>query len=221
VKQLQTFFFLFFTGVSGSLVAQYSIATDGSFLRNFSSHQKFLVFGQTVLGNFYINKKEALYVSVSYYTNGSFKNKLTAIAKDSALPAQIPYTINSSLRYRQFSSGWKHYFKGSYNAEDGWSVYGVAGFGLLLGRAQNSFNKSIDTALYKIQYPLAGKENFKRLTFDTALGVETPLGTAIFLYGEARSWLASSHYPSPYLYRESYELPTAVSLNIGLRILIE
>jgi hypothetical protein len=174
-----------------------------------------------VQGNFHFSEKGSAYASVSYYTNGKFKNSLTASAKDSiVLPRSVNYNVESSLRYRQFSLGWKHYFKGAYNNEDGHNLYYTAGFGMLLGRIQNKHNRLIDTSRYNLaQKSLPGTSNFKRLTLDAALGGEMLLGTGFYLYAEIRTWFRASDYPSPYLY--SNDIPALVLLNGGLRILID
>ena len=203
--------------------AQFSVATDASLLRNLSKDQKFWAFGQTVQLNFYPGgNKNAVYAWVSYYTTGDFKNNFAATAKDAlTIPQQISYTAKTDLRYRQVSVGWKRYFKGSYNSENIWNIYGYAGFGLLLGKATNSFNKVIDSAIYAIPQPIQGSSAFRRLTIDGGLGTEFPLGTAVFVYSEVRTWLPSSHYPSEYLYRNNYRIPSVVAINLGLRVLIE
>lgn len=200
------------------------MATDGTILRNLNSLQKFWAFGQTVQLNFYptSGNKNAVYAWVSYYTVGKFKNNFSAAAKDpSTTPQDFSYTINTHLRYRHLSVGWKHYFRGGYNAETVWNIYGLAGFGLLLGKAENTYNKSVDSSLYIIKPPREGNGAFKRLTLDAALGTEFPLGTAVFVYTEARTWIPTSHYPSEYLYEDNYNIPAILAINVGLRVLIE
>lgn len=203
--------------------AQFSVATDASLLRNLSRQQKFWAFGQTVQLNFYPGgEKNAVYAWVSYYTNGKFKNNFVAPAKDALTsPQEIRYTAHTELRYRQISIGWKHYFAGAYNSENIWNVYGYAGFGLLLGKASNSFNKVVDSAFYNVPQPMQGTRGFRRLTIDGGLGTEFPLGTAVFVYSEVRTWLPSSHYPSEYLYKHNRNIPAVVAVNVGLRVLIE
>ena len=209
--------------VSLTARAQFSLATDASLLRNLSKQQKFWAFGQTVQLNFYPGgEKNAVYGWISYYTTGDFKNDFLATAKDPLItPQEISYTVNTDMRYRQISFGWKHYFVGGYNSENIWNVYGYAGFGLLLGKVSNSYNKLIDTALYTTEQPLEGSSAFKRLTIDAGLGTEFPLGNTVFVYTEVRTWLPSSHYPSPYLYKDNYHIPSIVAINLGLRVLIE
>ncbi len=169
-----------------------------------------------------MSPKESVYTWISYYTNGKFKNNFLANAKDAATtPQQQYYTSYTNLRYRHLSIGWKHYFVGSFNSENIWNVYGYAGFGLLLGKAFNSYSQRIDTSLYAISSPLEGNKAFKRLTLDAGIGAEMPLGTDVFIYTELRSWTPTSHYPSPYLYKNNYHLPAAAAVNLGLRIVIE
>jgi hypothetical protein len=202
--------------------AQMSIATDASLLRQFNKDQKFWAFGQTVQAQYHVTKKEAIYGWVSYYTNGKFKNTFTATAKDPlTTPVQTSYKVNSSIRYRQLSIGLKHYFKGSFDAEYIWSLYGYAGFGLLLGKAENNYSQVVDTAAYHISSPLPGDAAFKRLTLDAGLGVEMPLGTDIYLYTEVRTWLPTTHYPSHYLYRDNRNIPSIAAVNLGIRITIQ
>jgi len=210
--------------ITCSLKAQlaYSIATDVSILRSFSPQQHFLAFGQTVKGNWHFSKKETAYAWVSYYTNGRFKNRATAIANGlTTQPPFINYTVYSKLRYRQVSVGWKHYFKGAYNEETSWNLYGLAGFGLLLGKAENTYSQLIDTIQYEAPIrPTAGTGNFKRLTFDIGIGTEIPLGSTIYFYTELRSWLPESDYPSKYLINRS-QLPQTLLLNGGIRVLLD
>lgn len=213
-----------FTFGGGVIKAQpvFSIATDATILRSLSPQQHFFAIGQTVTGNIHFTKKESLYAWVAYYTNGKFKNSAIALANSSAInPQAIHYTVYSRLRYRQISIGWKHYFKGGYNEEMTWNLYGLAGFGLLLGNAENTYNMFIDTLQYNVPVkPYPGAGTFKRLTFDIGIGNEIPLGTTVYLYTELRSWLPASDYPSPYLINNN-KVPLSLMLCGGLRILID
>ena len=106
-----------------------SIATDISILRSLTPGQQFWSFGQSVKGEYHLKPTESLYAQVGYYTDGKYKNSLTATAKDGATsPQNIRYITRSALRLRHLSLGWKHYFKGSYNNETDWNFYGTAGF---------------------------------------------------------------------------------------------
>ncbi len=113
--------------------------------------------------------------------------------------------------------GWKHYLKGAYNAEEGWNLYGYAGFGLMFGVAENTHSINIDSASYVIPV-LQGKDKFKRLTFDLGLGYEIPLGGDIYLYMEGRTLIPTTDYPSRYLFINE-NAPWFGSVNGGLRIL--
>jgi len=203
-------------------VAQFSISTDASLLRNLNRRQKFWAFGQTVHLNFPLSEKDAVYAWISYYTPGKFKNNFVAVAKDPLFsPQQVSYTAYSALRYRQLSIGWKHYFTGAYNEELDWSIYGLAGFGMLIGKATNTYDRPVDTASYQVQSPAEGSGNFKRLTFDVGLGVDFPVSTGVFLYTELRTWIPTTRYPSTYLYKDNYHIPALAIVNLGIRLLIE
>jgi hypothetical protein len=204
------------------LHAQYSsISTDASVLRNFTKGSRFWAFGQTVRGDYHLAEKTAAYAWVSYYTTGHFKNNLSAVANDSGIsPQQVHFTTSSSLRFRQVSLGLRHYFKGTYNSEAGWNLYGLGGFGLLLIKATNTYNKPVDTAHYLlVPYVLPGTKNIVRLTADVGFGVESPLGGGIYLYTDVRTWIQSTRFRSPYLYNQA--VPRVVVLSGGLRILFD
>jgi hypothetical protein len=217
--------FLLFTIIAAVTAARgqnaFSIATDASLLRNMNKDQKFTVLGQSVRAYFHLAPKATVYTSISYYTGGKFSNTLTALAYDTAtIPQRLNYTASSTLRYRNLSFGFVHFFKGAYNSEETWNLYGTAGFGLLLGKAENRHNPQVDTALYeKLPLSIEGNGDFKRLTLDLALGVETQIGAGFFLYGEAKTWLRASSYPSPYLFNK--KAPNVAILSGGLRILID
>ncbi len=198
-----------------------SIATDVSILRSLTPGQKFWSFGQAVKGELHVSARQSLYAQVGYYTDGKFKNTLTATAKDAATtPQNIDYIVRSTLRLRHLSLGWKHYFKGSYNRETDWNLYGTAGFGLLAGRADNTPNQTIDADLYTTpQVAIAGGDHFKRLTFDVSLGTEMVLGAGIYLYTDVRTWIPASGYPSPFLYNNN--LPRTLMVNGGIRVLLD
>ncbi|MBD0285164.1 MAG: hypothetical protein ICV51_09345 [Flavisolibacter sp.] len=205
--------------ISQCVAAQVSIGTDASVLRSLTRGQHFTVFGQTVFSNFHIKKKESVYTAVSYYTNGNFRNSLTAFARTPITPLSLKYTVQSSIRFRQFSLGWKHYWKGSFDDENSWNLYTTTGFGLLWGRVQNTYNTFIDTARYVVpQRSLAGSGKIRRLTFDVGTGAEILLGGGLFLYGELRTWLQASDYPTPYLFND--DIPRVLMLNGGIRVLL-
>lgn len=202
--------------------AQYSsLATDVSVLRSFTKGSKFWAFGQTVQAHYHFAEKTTAYAWVSYYTAGHFKNNLSAFAKDSsASPQQLDVTAKSSLRFRQISLGFRHYLKGAYNSETAWNLYGLAGFGLLLMKAANTYNIPVNTAQYTApQQALAGTKNIVRLTADVGLGVEAVLGAGVYFYVDARTWIQASRFRSPYLFNNA--VPRAVVLSGGIRILFD
>jgi hypothetical protein len=197
----------------------FSIATDLSILRSISKSSGFFAVGQNVRVDYHITEKGGAYTLVNYYTNGRMNNTAIATAKNATtFPQTFSYNASTIVRYRQISIGWKHFFKGQYDNEDGLNIYGFAGFGLLFGNVETSTNQQIDTTLYTAQ-PIAGKGNFKRLTLDIGGGAETLLGSGIYLYAELRTWFPASSYPSPYLYNN--DLPRVITFNTGLRILID
>lgn len=213
---------LLFICLGRLLHAQYSsIGTDVSILRSVTKGSRFWAFGQTVQGHYHFTEKTTAYAWVSYYTAGHFKNRLTALGKDSiANPQQLDLTANSTLRYRQISVGIRHYFKGAYNSETTWNLYSITGFGLLLIKATNSFNTPVDTAHYTLPHVLlAGTKNMVRLTADVGLGIETVLGSGVYFYTDARTWIQASTFTSPYLYNN--DVPRVIILSVGIRILFD
>jgi hypothetical protein len=198
-----------------------SVSTDLSILRNMNKDQEFTALGQTVRGDLHLAPKASVYASISYFTGGKISNTLTALAYDRPTnPQTLNYTAKSTLRYRNVSFGLRHFFKGSYYSEDTWNLYGTAGFGLLLGKAENSHSPQVDTALYeKPPFSIEGNGEFRRLTLDLSLGAETQIGAGFFLYAEAKTWLRASTYPSPYLFNK--KAPNVAILSGGLRILID
>jgi len=183
--------------------------------------QEFTAIGQMVRGDLHLSPKASVYGSIAYFTGGKFKNTLTALAYYPATsPQQVDYTAESTLHYRNISLGVRHFFKGAYNSVDTWNLYGTAGFGLLLGAAENTHSPQVDTALYE-KPPLSaeGTGDFRRLTLDLSVGAETQVGGGVFLYAEAKTWLRASTYPSPYLYNQ--KAPNVAILGVGLRILID
>jgi hypothetical protein len=219
VKKLILFLILVCNYCHINAQAGSSISTDLSLLHDFTKNQQFTAFGQTVQLNFHFSKKESLYTWISYYTNGKYQNDLTALPKFlSTTPPSVLYSSSSKNGYRQISVGWKHYFKESFDVESSYAIYGLAGFGIMFGRVENSFNKNIDTSKYRVpQLPGSGK--FRRLTFDLGLGIDVPIGTGFYFYSELRTWLPASDYPSAYLYNS--DAPRVLLLNGGLRLLFD
>lgn len=212
------FTLLLFSGYLAKSQNAVSIATDLSVLRSLSQGQRFTAIGQTVQAQYHFTPTEAAYAWGSYYSPGNYKNTLTATAKDPATtPAAVNYTSSSELRFRQLSLGWKHYFKGAYDSEDPFNIYGTAGFGILFAIVKNSHSQSIDTLLYHLPaQSVAGSDDVKRLTFDLALGTELKLGAGIYFYTELRTWLPASSNPAPYLFDK--HTPQVAILNGGIRI---
>ena len=76
-----------------------------------------------------------------------------------------------------------------------------------------------DTSVYQLTpTPVAGNDEFKRLTLDLAAGIEYPFAYGFFLYGDIRTSLPASSYPSPY-FHDRKQVPLPVTLNAGIRIL--
>jgi hypothetical protein len=197
---------------------RFSFATDLSLLRNFSPMQQFWAVGQTVQFNIHFNAKQSAYAWLAYYTKGKFENDFIASAKSTAtVPSTIPFTASASWRNNQVSLGWKHYFKGSFDAESGYNIYSTAGFGLMFTKVENIFSPSIDTSLYTAPTQ-AGNGKFYRLTIDLGAGVEFPVSGSIVLYSDLRTWMPTTNYPSPYLHNNK-NVPLPIMINGGVRIL--
>lgn len=197
---------------------QFSLATDASLLRSFKKEQRYWSIGQTVHFHFHFTPKDGAYAWISYYSDGKFKNNLTADAKSSTTaPQQISYQNKAEVRFKHISLGWKHYLKGTMNSEKTWNLYGYAGFGLMMGRIINSHSAVIDTGMYTVPV-LSGKANFKRLTLDLGLGVEFPIGADVYLYFEGRALVPTTDYPSQYLFINK-NAPFTGEANAGIRIL--
>ncbi|HEY0434859.1 MAG TPA: hypothetical protein VGC95_13380 [Chitinophagaceae bacterium] len=197
-----------------------SIATDASILRNFPTNQRFWSFGQDVVADWHRDNRSGPYAWLSYYSNGHFKNPLVAVAKSPLLsPQQINFVNRATVRLVQISLGWKRYFVGTSDADGKWNVYGLAGFGLIFGKAANQYTPAIDTSNYSVSgAPVTGTGHFKRLTVDLGLGWEVPLGGDIFLYIEGKTWIPASNYPSPYLF-DNKNAPFTAMTCAGIRIL--
>lgn len=199
---------------------QFSMATDVTVVRSFKKDQKFWCIGQTVAGHFHFTKRDGLYLFFTYAGKGKFSNRLSAAAKDSTvLPQVINYTNKANLSYRHISVGWRRYLKGAFNAEEGWNLYGYGGFGLMFGRVQNLHSVGIDTSKFELPV-LSGEGKFKRLTFDLGLGFEVYAGGNVYFYAEARTLIATTSYPSRYLFVNN-DAPLTGSINLGARILFD
>jgi hypothetical protein len=217
LKNLIVIIFLF-SGLYGQTQIRLSVAPDLSLMRNFSPKQKFWSLGQTVQFNFHFSAKESGYAWITYYTPGKFKNNFTATAKSSAtIPYTIPFKASARWRNNEVSLGWKHYFKGRFDAESGCNIYGLAGFGLMFTKVENSFSPVVDTSLY-ISPTRSGNSEFYRLTIDLGAGVEFPIGGNFFLYSDVRTWIPTTNYPSPYLHNNK-NVPLPFMISGGMRIL--
>ena len=199
---------------------KFSLATDASAVRSFKQDQRYWAYGQTVNFHFHFSPQNGAYAWICYSSLGRFTNLVTADAKSSTtVPQQVSYINWAQMRYNHISVGWKRYLKGSFDSENGWSLYGYAGFGLMFGRVSNTQSVPVDSSLYVVPV-LAGEGRFKRLTFDVGLGAETPLGADIFIYFEGRTLIPTTDYPSPYLF-VNQNAPFTASLNLGLRLLFQ
>jgi len=222
VKSFQNALFIFFLLSSSCLSAQvkFSLATDFSVLHNFDGTQKFTVVGQTLLPQWHLDNKNTLYAWFTYHANGKYKSDLIASAKSPATqPQSISFTTQSEMKLRQFSLGLKRYFIGSFEKLENFSLYGAAGFGLIIGSATNNFSTAIDTALYTVQNNVVhGTGDFKRLTFDITGGIDFPVSYEMFVYTEIRMHIPMTDYPSSYLLKNS-NAPFLGGINIGIRVL--
>jgi len=209
---------LLLTCIVGHSQVRLSIAPDLSVMRNFSPHQKFWSLGETIQFNLHFSPKQSAYAWVTYFTPGKFKNNFLATAKSSGTsPTSIPFKASAKWRSNEVSVGWKHYFKGSFDGETGYNIYSTAGFGLMFTKVENVFSRPIDTGKYTAP-TVAGNSEFYRLTLDLGAGVEFPIGGNFFLYGDIRTWIPTSDYPSPYLHYNK-NVPLPVIVGGGMRIL--
>lgn len=218
-RQLTIFLLLLLAGHTAfsQQVVGFSFGTDLSVQRNFKKEQRFWTVGQSIQLHYHFNKKDGLYLWFVYYSNGNFKNNITATAKDpGTTPSTVDYVNNGNMRTKHISVGWKKYLKGNYDEEKTWNLYGYAGFGLLLGRITNTHSVDIDTTVYNVPVR-SGKANFKRLTFDLGLGFEYPIGGDFFVYSEGRIWVPATEYPSKYLFIND-KAPFAGMMSLGLRL---
>lgn len=196
----------------------FSFATDFSLMRNFSPNQEFWAVGQTVQFNYHFNQKQTAYAWLNYFTPGKFSNDFIANSKSSTTsPSQIPFSAKAQWNIGHISLGWKHYVKGGFNTETGYNLYSIAGFGLMITNVENVFSQAIDTSLYTAP-TTEGSGKFYRLTLDLGGGVEVPVGGSFFMYGDLRTWIPTSDYPSPYLHSNK-NVPLPFLLTAGVRIL--
>jgi hypothetical protein len=201
--------------------SQFSLASDASILRNLSPHQKFWSFGQTIQGMMHFTPKETGYLWVGYYSPGKFSNGFTATAKSSSVsPQQINYVVHGTWRPRHISIGWRHYYKGAFNNENGLNIYSIAGFGILVSKVENTFNVQVDTANYiRPAMPAEGTSSFRRLTFDVGLGAEYAVGFDIYLYSDVRTWISASDAAPSLYFHDTQKVPMPLIINFGVRLL--
>jgi hypothetical protein len=197
----------------------FSLATDLGLQRSFKKGQQYWAGGHTVHGIFHTDSRNAVYAWIAYYSAGEFSNDITATAKlPATTPQQIDYRNKASMRFKHISVGYRRVIDGDYNDESG-HLYAYAGFGILLGRVQNTQSVGIDTADYNVPVR-TGIANFKRLTADLGFGYERHMGARIYWYAECRAWIPASDYPSKYLFVNN-NAPLVGMFNLGLRILFE
>ena len=196
---------------------QISMTTDVSLQHNFKKEQRYSSVGQTINIVLHLTGKDALYTNFNYYSNGKFKNDVTATAKSPlTLPQKINYVNSGKMRLKHFSLGYRKYLKGTADAEKDWNIYAYGGLGIIIGRIENAHSVSIDTAIYSVPV-YSGKANFKRLTLDLGVGWEIPIGGDFFFYTEGRVWVPTTDYPSNYIFVNE-NAPFVGMLNMGLRI---
>ena len=123
------------------------------------------------------------------------------------------------MRLRQFSVGIKKFLIGSFDKLENFSLYGTAGFGLIIGTASNNFSTPVDTSSYTVQNNVVnGSGDFRRLTLDLGAGVEFPVSYEVFVYSEIRMHIPTTNYPNSYLLKSS-NAPFPGGINLGIRIL--
>ena len=198
---------------------KFSLATDLGLQHSFKKEQRYYAGGHTVHAIFHTDSRNAVYAWISYYSPGKFSNDITATAKlPATTPQQIDYRNNASMRFKHISLGWRRIINGEYDDERN-HFYGYAGFGILLGRVENSHSVAIDTADYNVPVR-AGKANFKRLTADLGFGYEAHMGANIYWSAEGRAWIPASDFPSKYIFVNE-NAPLVGMFNLGIRILFE
>ncbi|HVF96851.1 MAG TPA: hypothetical protein VM871_06010 [Flavisolibacter sp.] len=206
-------------GVFARAQENISIATGASVLRNFSPQQSFWAAGHTVQAHVHFTAKQSAYAWLEYYTDGKFTNTFTATAKSAlTTPQQLRFSANGRLTYRHFSIGWKHYFSGNYANTKSFSMYGLAGFGLLFAKVQNEVSTPVNLSLYDAP-TIEGQGNVRKLTVDMGAGGELPLSASIFGFADVRTWLPSSSNESPYLHNQR-NVPLPFMLSAGVRVLL-
>lgn len=199
---------------------RFSLSTDASLLHNFDGKQPFTVPGQTIGVQWHPDVKYSLYTYFTYHWNGKYLNSLRADAKQPSTQPQVIYFANrSEMRLHHLSLGIKKWLTGTFRNTEQLTLYLTGGFGLIMGRAFNTFSVAIDTSLYTVQNDIVnGSGHFKRLSFDVSAGLEYPLGYEFFVFSEARMMIPTTSYPSSYLLKNN-NAPFLGSFNVGVRIL--
>jgi len=197
-----------------------SASTNLLVIRSFKEDQRYWAIGQEMGVDWHFTSKGGAYASLSYSSYGKFTNELTAPAKSSTTsPSEISFTNHSQLRFEQISLGFKHYFVGTTDAVNKWTLYSLTGFGLMSGRVINSYSASIDTSLYTApEQPVSGKGSFKRLTLDVGLGWEVPLSGDVYIYANGKVLIPTSDYPSKFLLVND-NAPLIGAIGLGIRVL--
>lgn len=216
-KKIIIFTCLLFSLLHAGAQPRFSIANDIGLQRNFKKEQQFWTIGHTTQAQIHLTQKEGVYGIFAYYARGKYSNRVTATAKSaSTVPQQVVYTNDARMRLKQFSLGYRRYFKGSYDAEGSWSLYGFGGLGLLLGTVDNNQSPLLDTLVYAlpVQY---GRARFKRLTLELGAGWEKLLGGDIYFYSEGKVWVPTTDYPSKYLLVND-QAPFVAMLAAGIRV---
>jgi hypothetical protein len=200
--------------------ARFSLATEIALQRSLQKDQQFWAVGQNIIGQWHFSSAETVYALIGYYAPGSFNNALVGSAKSPTTnPQEVGFRNHATIRLKEVSIGWHHYFKGRFDNDDKWNVYGIAGFGLVYGKATNAYAGVPDTSLYNLPAaPVSGTGLFKRLTVDLGLGYEMVVGDEFYLYGEAKTWIPTTQYPSKFLFVNK-NAPLVAVVSLGVRIL--
>jgi hypothetical protein len=206
-------------GLGVPVCAQFSVNTNVSLTRNFNRQNTYFALGHDVRMEYHFGEKLSGMVSFGYFSNGKYSNRVSAPAiLPATSPASITYGVNTKLSMQHLTMGARYFFKGNYKTEQGYNLYGYAGYGILFLQATNTFDSPVDTGRYKALAPYEGSGKINRLTLDLALGVDFAVGPDVFLYGESRAIIPMTDYPSNYVrFNKGYPFP--LSLNLGIRVL--
>jgi hypothetical protein len=201
-----------------SAKAQFSIGSDLSIVRQIGESKSFWGLAQSVQPSYGLTKKFLFYATLGYTSADKTTNRFTTNAlADTITPKKINYSANTEWRTRQFATGIKYYFKGSYDNEEGLNVYGMAGIGVMSIKLTTDYTAGIDTSNYQSFPPYPGEGTVNKLSFDSGLGIEGPLGGNFFWYTEAKAWIPTDKVTSPYLLGSNKVMP--IMVGAGLRVL--